>query len=66
MRTPEMDKVYPLPWKHVTHDGTKSSILAANGMLVAGSQVMPVRLPASAEFEAHALIVRMVNGGRGR
>jgi hypothetical protein len=60
LRTTEMSRVYPLPWRHRT-EGDLSAVLASNGTLVLGSMNMPVRLPAEAEKQAHALIVAAVN-----
>jgi hypothetical protein len=62
MRTVEMEKLYPLPWKHHCDECGYSAVLCANGSVDAGSLLM--RQPqnsATANRQAHALIVKLVN-----
>jgi hypothetical protein len=61
LRTTEMDRVYPLPWRQHTDGRNFTAVLAANGREVCGSLICEARTPASAERQAHALIVQSVN-----
>lgn len=57
-----MQKCYPLPWKQETDGKRMTAIVAANGLVLAGSLIMrqpPER--AAAERHAHAYIVHLVN-----